>query len=223
MQAQEARAFARRFFTPDNASSYDSLVRYATFGRDRAWKKQLLLAVDHSEQVLELASGTGILSGILLDAGKTVVGIDLTIDYIYALKKKRDILVAQGTAEALPYRSHHFDAVVSSYVAKYVDVKRLAQECLYVLRPGGVAVFHDFTCPPSKLVRVLWKTHFLLLQFCGLFIPEWRTVLSELQNVIEKSGWEGRLMAALKEAGFTSISKKYHTAGTAAIIVAEKQ
>ncbi len=222
MQAHEARAFAQRFFTPDNARSYDSLVHFATFGRDRAWKDQVLRALDQSEEVLELASGTGILSGILIDAGKTVVGLDLTLDYLYALKKKRDILVAQATAEALPYRRDQFDAVVSSYLAKYVDVESLAQECIEVLRPGGVAVFHDFTRPPSRVIRVFWKMHFLLLQFCGVFIPEWKTVFSELQNVIVKSEWESRLVAALKQAGFVSISKKYHTAGTAAIIAAEK-
>lgn len=222
VQVHEAGAIARKFFTPDNAKSYDSVVRFATFGRDRVWKEAVLRAIDRAESVLELASGTGILTSMLVDSGKSVVGLDLTFGYLVMLKMKSNILVAQATAETLPYRAARFDAVVSSYLAKYVDPRNLANECSRVLRPGGKAVFHDFTYPTDRLVRGLWAVHFLMLRLCGFLVPEWSTVFSQLKNVIADSEWEGRFVAALSEAGFTRISLKYYTAGTTAIIVAEK-
>ena len=55
---------ARGFFTERNASTYDQIVRYATIGRDGRWKKNILCKVQ-GKIVLDLASGTGILSEMI--------------------------------------------------------------------------------------------------------------------------------------------------------------
>jgi ubiquinone/menaquinone biosynthesis C-methylase UbiE len=172
--------------------------------------------------ILELASGTGILSAMLADSGKNVIGLDLTFDYLVASRRRSDLKVAQATAEALPYGGNHFDAVVSSYLAKYVDISVVAQECMRVLSPGGIAVFHDFTYPSNPAMRILWKFYFRVLRLCGIFAPSWRTVFGRLDTVIENSQWETKTVRALERAGFRAIRVEYFTAGTAAIIAAEK-
>ncbi|HXV45449.1 MAG TPA: methyltransferase domain-containing protein, partial [Nitrososphaera sp.] len=121
MLVHEGHASARKFFTPANAGSYDSVARLATFGRDAAWKCEIIKAVGSKNSVLELACGTGVLSSMLAAAGKSVVGIDLSFEYLY--RSKRRLQAAQGTAEVLPYRDGSFDAVASSYLAKYVDAR----------------------------------------------------------------------------------------------------
>ena len=92
--------------------------------------------------------------------------------------------VAQGTAEVLPYRNESFEAVASSYLAKYVDIKRVVDECWRVLRPGGGIVFHDFTYP-SGLMRNLWNAHFAILRLAGRFVTSWRMVFEQLDNLIK--------------------------------------
>ena len=60
---------AQDFFSENNAATYDSLVNYATFGRDKAWKNQITKIVDKGRfkptAILDLAAGTGILSSKL--------------------------------------------------------------------------------------------------------------------------------------------------------------
>lgn len=219
MLVHEGHASARKFFTPANAGSYDSVARLATFGRDAAWKCEIIKAVGSKNSVLELACGTGVLSSMLAAAGKSVVGIDLSFEYLY--RSKRRLQAAQGTAEVLPYRDGSFDAVASSYLAKYVDARSVVDECWRVLGPGGVAVFHDFTCP-TGIMRGLWNAHFVVLRLAGMFVTSWKTVFEHLDGVIEGSDWIGQTTDALRSIGFRNIECKFYTAGTAAIVSAEK-
>ena len=126
MLVHEGHAQTMRFFTRANSDSYDLILRLATFGQDIAWKHEIIRAVTNRSQILELACGTGILSSMLAERGKSVTGIDLTFEYLLTLKRKLKAPIAQGTAEVLPYRDESFDAMVSSYLAKYVDVQKVS-------------------------------------------------------------------------------------------------
>ncbi len=221
MLVHEGHTNARKFFTSANAGSYDSVVRLATFGQDFAWKRQILQATGRRNSVLELACGTGILSLILAQAGKSVAGLDLTFGYLAAAKNRVQLPLAQGTAETLPYRNESFDAVVSSYLAKYVDVQRVVDECWRILKPGGVAVFHDFAYPDG-IMRSFWNTYFYILGFAGRLVTSWKVVFDQLDDVIRKSDWAIKTESALYKRGFQNVSCKYYSAGTAAIISAEK-
>ena len=221
MLVHQGHARARAFFTKANVSSYDHVARLATIGRDSAWKREIIEAVGSQNSVLELASGTGILSLMLANTGKNVTGIDLTFEYLRASKLKLKAAIVQGTAEVLPYKSESFDAVVSSYLAKYVDIQRTVNECRRVLRPGGVAVFHDFTYPKGAM-RSLWNVHFTALRMAGRFVGPWRTVFNQLDEVIKNSDWAHQTAIALQNSGFHNVDCKYFTARTAAIVSAEK-
>lgn len=221
MLVHEGHANAGKFFTPTNAGSYDSVAHLATFGRDSAWKREIIKAVGGRSFVLELASGTGILSSMLLDAGKSVIGIDLTLEYLRASKYRLRMEIAQGTAEILPYRNGSFDAVASSYLAKYVNVKKVIDECWRVLSPGGIVVFHDFTYPKG-IMRGLWNAHFAVLRIAGRLATPWRAVFEQLDGVIKNSDWAGQTTRALQRRGFRNVDCNYYTAGTAAIVSAEK-
>lgn len=223
--ANKGLAYAQRFFTPSNAGSYESVARYATLGRDEVWKAEVTAAVAGKSVVLDLACGTGLLTSMLASAGKDVAGLDLSLGYLAESRKyggRHHFQATQGTAEVLPYRDSLFDAVVSSYLAKYVDIRNVVHECGRVLRPGGIVVFHDFALPSGTMMRRLWRFYFRVLTVAGLFIPPWRTVFRELEGVIERSRWEEKTLEALKEFGFVKVTVRYYTGGTAAIVSAEK-
>jgi ubiquinone/menaquinone biosynthesis C-methylase UbiE len=168
----------------------------------------------------------------------TIAGIDLTFEYLSIskhkmMKKKQNLnqqplrnegetlLLVQGTAEVLPYKNSYFDAAVSPYLAKYVDVSRVVDECWRVLKPSGIIVFHDFTYPMNSAMRRLWSAYFLVLRATGLFIDPWRIVFDDLDKVIKESNWV-KQTEALYNRGFQKIICRYCTFGTAAIISAEK-
>ncbi|MFL6309440.1 MAG: methyltransferase domain-containing protein [Nitrososphaera sp.] len=221
MLVHEGHAQTMRFFTPANANSYDLILRLATFGQDRAWKQEIIKTVRNCSQILELACGTGILSSMLQERGKSIFGIDLTFEYLLALKRKLKAPIVQGTAEALPYRDKLFDGMVSSYLAKYIDIQKVIEECWRVLRPGGIVVFHDFTYPRG-MVRNLWNIHFDLLKLAGRFVAPWKVVFNQLDDVIEKSDWVNQTIAALKRRKFQNVNCKWYTVGTSALVSAEK-
>jgi demethylmenaquinone methyltransferase / 2-methoxy-6-polyprenyl-1,4-benzoquinol methylase len=221
MLVHEGHARAMRFFTPCNSGSYDLVVRLATFGLDYAWKQEIIKAVGDYSYILELACGTGILSSMLARRDKNVAGIDLTFEYLRASKRKLNASIAQGTAEVLPYRSESFDAIVSSYLAKYVDIPEVIDECWRVLRPGGIVVFHDFTYPHG-LMSGLWNRYFVLLRLAGRFVTSWKVVFGQLDDVIKNSDWVDQTINVFENRKFQNVNCRWYTAGTAAIVSAEK-
>jgi demethylmenaquinone methyltransferase/2-methoxy-6-polyprenyl-1,4-benzoquinol methylase len=158
---------------------------------------------------------------MLAKGDKNVVGIDLTFEYLLTLKGKLKMPIAQGTAEILPYRDESFDAIVSSYLAKYVDVQKVINECWRVLRPGGIVVFHDFTYPRG-LICNLWHVYFELLRLAGRFFTSWKVVFGQLDDVIKKSDWVDQTICALDNRKFQNVNCRYYTAHTSAIVSAEK-
>jgi demethylmenaquinone methyltransferase/2-methoxy-6-polyprenyl-1,4-benzoquinol methylase len=158
---------------------------------------------------------------MLAERGKSVAGIDLTFEYLLALKRKLKMPIAQGTAEVLPYRDESFDAMVSSYLSKYVDIQKVIDECWRVLRPGGIVVFHDFTYPRG-LICNLWNLYFELLRLAGRFVTPWKVVFGQLDDVIKKSDWVDRAIYALRNRKFHNVNCRFYTAGTSAIVSAER-
>lgn len=219
----EGHSNARKFFNSETAPSYDSVVRTTTFGRDAAWKTRILLEIKSSRRVLDLACGTGILTSMIeRDRKGRAVGLDFTFEYLQESRRKICFASVQATAEAIPYKDEAFDAVVSSYLAKYVDAKMLTSECWRVLMPGGIAVFHDFTCPENLAMHALWRTYFEVLRVIGIFVRPWRAVFQDLDRIICESHWVDSLCEALQEQGFEGIEYTRYTLGTAGIVVARK-
>jgi demethylmenaquinone methyltransferase/2-methoxy-6-polyprenyl-1,4-benzoquinol methylase len=223
VQHKEGHATARKFFNSYTAPSYDLVVRTTTFGRDAAWKRRILAEIGVRKKVLDLACGTGILAAMVdSKVNRRVTGLDLTFEYLQVARKKMSLASVQATAEAIPYRDKAFDAIVSSYLAKYVDARALAGECWRVLAPGGVAVFHDFTCPENLAMYGLWKLYFAILRIAGVFARSWKEVFCDLDRVICDSCWTDKLVEALQERGFSDIECKRYTLGTAGMVVARK-
>lgn len=186
----------------------------ATFGRDRAWKRKIVDMAPQGGIVLDLACGTGILSSMLASSGASVTGLDLTLEYL-AISPRNP--ACQGTAEVMPFRDRMFDAVMSSYLAKYVDLRSVVGECRRVLKPGGVAVFHDFACPKGAM-RDVWSAYFGVLRLGGIFSKSWRPVFAELDDVICRSCWIEKASESMRDAGFHDVSTSHQTLGTSAIV-----
>jgi demethylmenaquinone methyltransferase / 2-methoxy-6-polyprenyl-1,4-benzoquinol methylase len=216
---------AKNFFSSENASSYDTLVRLATFGWDSIWKQDLARPLKKGHHcILDLATGTGILSSYISpEQGRSIVGLDLIFDYLLLAKRRQSyLLLTNSVAEFLPFRENIFDAVLSSYLAKYVDIQRVVKEHWRIVKPGGLVVFHDFTLPRGKVANRLWCLYFHFLHLGARFTKSWKNVLSELDKVIIKSTWVEILMKELNRTGFESINCKYYTLGTSAVVLGVK-
>jgi demethylmenaquinone methyltransferase/2-methoxy-6-polyprenyl-1,4-benzoquinol methylase len=139
-----------------------------------------------------------------------------------AKRKSNHGLFINGNAETLPYKCESFNAIVSSYLAKYVDIGRLIEECWRILKHNGIIVFHDFTYPENLFFRKLWNAYFVVLQIFGKFSSSWRVVFRDLDKVIRNTKWVEEMMYILQHAGFKSVSCTFYTMRTSAIISAKK-
>ena len=216
---------ALKFFTAENAGSYDRLVYAATFGQDKVWKKHIAYNLKNSKIILDLGCGTGILSTAIQKVNDfgVLYGLDLNFKYLQvALAKKIDLSLLNSNAEVLPFKDEVFDSVVASYVPKYTHINKMLNECLRVLKQNGILVLHDFTYP-AGLMRVIWKSYFLLLKLISNIIRSWKDVFMELDYLIEESKWLIECMNILNAKSMRFVTCTHYTLGTAAIVVAQKK
>jgi demethylmenaquinone methyltransferase / 2-methoxy-6-polyprenyl-1,4-benzoquinol methylase len=220
------RLIARNFFSSKNASSYDKIVKFTTFYKDSLWKKEMVRFIDGKNKlVLDLACGTGILSSFIRyeSTQSRIIGTDLTFEYLKLAKNRQSyLLLTNSLAEFLPYKDDSFDVIISSYLAKYTELSAMVREHWRVLKKGGIVIIHDFTYPDNRLMKILWHTYFQILNQLGKVITSWTDVFSNLDKLIQLNPWVNNLVRELDGIGFRSISKKYYTCGTAAIVWAIK-
>jgi len=226
---QNRNRIVRSFF-PGTGKSYDTVVNVFTLGLDRYWKRAIFRRLGSCSRILDLACGTGIVTEGLANRfpNAEIVGVDITDDYleIYRQRIRARNINAKfilGNAETVLLEGK-FDAVVSSYIPKYVDPWLLLKNVSAHLKPGGMMVLHDFTLPPNSVARGIWSMYNRLMNFTGIrLFPEWREVFDAgLTRLIRQTRWFERFPDALKDNGFGNIQKKYLSLGSAGIVWAEK-
>ena len=102
------------------------------------------------EDVLDVACGTGAVLELLNGEypNKRLVGLDLTPGMIDVARAKQldNVRFVVGDAEALPFGSQSFDAVLcSNSFHHYPHPEKFFSEAARVLRPGGRLILRDYT------------------------------------------------------------------------------
>lgn len=208
-------------FFENTASSYNRIVNYVTLGRDKIWKERILNKV-YGCSILDLACGTGILTRLIAQKyqNSNIVGVDITKNYLEVAKQESNqftnILFINQDAEKLEI-DKKFDCIVSSYIPKYCDAKKLIQKCIKHLNPNGNIILHDFTYPKNKLFQIIWNQYFHFLQFLGFLIPEWKISFFELPKLIRNSKWVEDYSDAMMQEGF-KVELEFHTWSCCCII-----
>lgn len=121
------------------------------------------LSMPPAKQWLDIGCGTGALSQIILEAAlpSKVKGVDPSEGYIaFARDQVVDDRVSftVGDAQALPFESAQFDAVVSGLVLNFLPHPDLAvNEMLRVVRPGGIVAAYVWdNADQMQLMRYFW-------------------------------------------------------------------
>ncbi|MGD2106312.1 MAG: methyltransferase domain-containing protein [Nitrosopumilaceae archaeon] len=211
-------------FFDKTAQTYEKVATWATFGKDKYWKKEIVNKIDDANSILDLACGTGRLTRMI--AAKfprsRIIGLDISKSYLNIANNELfpNISFIHQDAEKMNI-GEKFDCICSSYLPKYCDSKILIKRCMNHLNPGGSIIIHDFVYPENSMVRIFWKLHFVLLRFIGNFIPSWKYPFSELPKLIQKSKWIDQYIQELDKNGF-DIRRQNLTWNSSVILHARK-
>ncbi len=136
--------FGFRLLYNEFAFTYDTVSKVVSFGAWRCWGRAGLkhLNAAAGDAVLEIAHGTGDIHVDLHAAGYRVIGIDLSpnMGKIASRKLRKQGIIpalARGKAQALPFASESFAAVISTFPAEFIVAPETLREVNRVLRPGG--------------------------------------------------------------------------------------
>jgi demethylmenaquinone methyltransferase/2-methoxy-6-polyprenyl-1,4-benzoquinol methylase len=177
-------AHARRLFA-GIAPQYDLMAELLSVGQNRRWRRFLVSRVPGSASlVLDVATGTaGVAVELARRPGAVVVGVDQSPEMLRAGRSVTAraglddrIRLVLGRAERLPFPDAAFDAVIFTYLLRYVDdpASTLA-ELARALKPGGVLASLEFLVPPNPAWRAGWWLYTRLgLPLAGLLAsPAW--------------------------------------------------
>ena len=201
----------RRLFTPI-AANYDRPAQLLGLLQYRRWHDFLLSPLDlpPRARVLDMATGTGALAIRLTRRdGLRVTGADITRPMLLqaATRANGRLDLVECTAEASPFADGAFDAVVFSYLLRYVaDVPATLVGLARLVRPGGTMASLDFAVPRGGWYP-LWRLYTAVgLPLGGaLLSPAWRRVGAFLGPSIRGfyRRWpEERLLRLWRECGF---------------------
>jgi demethylmenaquinone methyltransferase / 2-methoxy-6-polyprenyl-1,4-benzoquinol methylase len=197
---------------------YESAVLAYSLGQDLRWKWKLLhrLRPRAGEMALDLACGTGLISDRLVRrlGRDAVVGLDINRAMLLRARQNHRVTrVVRADSVRLPFRDASFDLVTAGYLFKYVPLELLAGEIRRVLKPAGRFGGYDFSAPLANDASGWVYARYLrsVLPWMGrLRNPKeegWAELFSFLARVATESGWETRVDAALRGAGFETIRR----------------
>lgn len=171
---------------------YDNFIKYTLGNTYRILYKNLKEDVTLADQVLEVATGTGLLTFEICRQVKYIDAIDTSPEMIRIAKVKQaeknfiNIDFRIGNISDLPFREKTFDVVLASNVLHLLsDPNRALFEINRVLKPNGKAILPTF-CHGENIIS---RTISFLMSLSGIKIRnKWST--ESFKYFVESSGFK---------------------------------
>ena len=152
---------ARELFAP-LGPSYDRVGATLSFGQDPRWRRFLVSRLpDGGGDVLDVATGTGLVAAELLRRGFRVTGVDQSPEMLAGARRRFGdrIQLVEASAESLPFADAAFDHLTVTYLLRYVDDPGATlRELARLVRAGGVVASLEFGVP-GGVARPAWELY----------------------------------------------------------------
>ena len=221
------------------AGAYSAPARAFSFFQYDRWHRFLVsrLSPSAGAGVLDVCTGTALVATRIADElSCDVVGVDLSrrmVERVRGNARGRgltaSVRIIRGRAETLPFADASFDAVVFTFLLRYVEEpEAVLRELTRVLRPGGQMVSLEFFVPRRPLLRAMWLLHTrLVMPTVARFLSNgWREVGSFLGPSISDFYREHSLesLAGMwSRAGVKNVEHKVLSLGGAVVTWGRKE
>ncbi len=224
--------FARRLFN-GLAGDYDRWAQRLSLFQYLRWRRFLVsrCRVGPGGRVLDVCTGAGGVAIELARRGQTVVGVDLSRgmltsagDALQRCQLKGPVHLVEGAAQRLPFPDGCFEAVVFTFLLRYVEaIGETLRELARVVQPGGQLLSLEFAIPRGPLLGPLWLayTRVALPIASASVSPGWRRAGRFLGPSISRlydrcpTDW---LAAMWRSAGLGQIKTHYLSLGGAMVM-----
>ena len=168
-----------------------------------------------SDEVLDVATGTGFTAFAFAPLAQRVTGVDVSEGMLAEARKKaagiRNIAFEKAAAESLPFRGETFDIVTCRVAPHHFEsAPKFLAEALRVLRPGGRLAIADTTVPDAAPELDAWQNRVELLRdpsHVRNYSPaEWRAFA-------EVAGFQVEEVALLPESQQMTLEDWLHKSG----------
>lgn len=228
---------ARRLF--DGISQdYDAPAQFFSLFQYIRWRRFLVsrLRLEPRSDVLDVATGPG---GVAISmarvSGCRVVGLDVSDRMLEQAKENlqvsglsSSVQLVKARGEDLPFADECFDAVVFTFLLRYVaDPRATIRELARVLKPGAQMASLEFYVPEGPLLHPLWLLHTRLVLPLGtrFLTPGWSEVGAFLGRSISTFYREhslNDLSDMWRQAGMADVRVKTLTMGGACVMWGRK-
>jgi demethylmenaquinone methyltransferase / 2-methoxy-6-polyprenyl-1,4-benzoquinol methylase len=216
-----ARAADRQPFLRDlfdgSARYYNRIGHLLDLGSGRWYRRDVLrrAGLRKGMRLLDVATGTGLVArgGVdILGKPSGVIGVDPSRGMLGEARKKLTGPLVQGRAEALPFRSEHFDMLSMGFALRHVSELEVAfREYARVLKPGGRLLLLELVRPSRRASRWLVRTYFQRILPWLMRV----TTGSDPAGLLMKFYWDTidqcvppeTILEKLKSTGFVSVEQ----------------
>lgn len=212
------------------AAGYDRTNTVMTFGNDVLWRAATTRAVapKRAERILDLAAGTASSSASLAASGADVVAADFSPGMLAEAKRRhghmKNLSFVEADAMDLPFGDDEFDAVTMSYGLRNVQrPKKALAELFRVTRPGGRLVINEFSTPPGRAFRGLYRFYNAqVLPRVARLAGTNSDAYDYLNESIRDWPDQKQLSTWIREAGWTAVAYRNLSFGIVALHRASK-
>jgi demethylmenaquinone methyltransferase/2-methoxy-6-polyprenyl-1,4-benzoquinol methylase len=179
------------------AKGYDAASQAISMGLDRRWRRRAveMLHPFRGGRYLDVGTGTGELVFEILDQSANVLvdGIDPAEQMMAVARDKAAkrgegdaVQFLQADAMDLPIESGIYDGVISGFCFRNIERRQKAlDEIMRVLKPGGLLVILEATCPEAPLVRFGYKLYTPLIPLIGRLLggsSEYKYLIESIED-----------------------------------------
>ena len=217
IKAEKKTPLVQKLFS-EVSKKYNLMNDIMSFGTHRIWKKRLIeiMNINSNERIIDVGSGTGDLSKIILKENKNVsiYSVDLNLKMLNEAKKqfndqqKKKIKFINANAENLPFENNFFDKYVISFCLRNITyIEKALHESFRVLKPGGIFYCLEFSAPTSGLVDIMYsKYKNKVVPFMGEKVANNKNAYKYLEESISQFPNQKILLGKINNVGFEKTS-----------------